>query len=866
MGAGLESATRDVRVALRGWLRAPGFVAAAVTTLALGIGANTAVFSAFYAVMVRPLPFTDSDRVVYIAGPAAPSDPSVPTWVLPMVDIPRLRAESKTLSSISVLMLADAPVQGVRDGETVEMRQALISPEVFELMGVQPALGRLFGPHDEGEGAERVAIVSYATWQDLFAGDPNLVGRRITTAGYVQTIVGVMPRGFAFPSPDFQMWSVAELPSVLVERASKPADAPTIVGPRSTEAGTPSQDTTSKGRGRSESASRTDVDSGMTAAMVGRMTAPTIARINPGVALETATAEVNTLFLSMHPELAPAIARGMPPPIRLMYVKDVTVAPVRAALLMLAAAAALVLFIACSNVAWLLLARAIGRRNEIGVRIALGASGGRVIREVLTESVMLALFGGLAGILLAILGLQLLRVLHGDMLPRLAEVHVDGAFLLISVASSVVTVVVAGVLPGIRIARFRLVPLGREAVADGAVTGGALGRESASVLTIAQVGSAVVLLITAGLLLRSFVGLARLDLGYDPDRVLTCRVRMPPNHPTAEQSRIFSQLLERLGAVPGVVAVATTGRLPTRPGGVASGLLQLPGTPTRVPVNVTPASATYPEVMRLRVTAGRWFDRQDQPGGQVAIVISQQVAASFPDGRAIDSLVQLNGPWEGIPLHIVGVVENTLTGGLDSVLKPDVYVSLDQWPAELPSPLRSAFIAIRHNDAPMALAPIVRNLVSQIEPSASVDQIVSMQELVSRNTERPFAYAALLGTFAVVAVVIALVGIYGFVAYIVSARSYEIGVRMALGARQGQILRLVLGSSVTVTVVGVVLGLVAAAATTRYLKAMLFGLTPLDVMTFVGVTVTFVAVAILAAYGPARRATTVDPLVSLRSE
>jgi hypothetical protein len=236
MGAGLDSATRDVRVALRGWLRAPGFAAVAVTTLALGIGANTAVFSAVYAVMVRPLPFKDSDRVVYIVGGAVPSRPHVKTSVLPMVDIPRLRAASTTLSSISVLTLDNASVGGVRDGETVEIRRAFISPAAFELLGVQPAVGRLFGPQDEDVGAEPVAMVSYTTWQDLFASNPNVVGRRVATAGYVQTIVGVMPRGFTCPSPDVQMWSVAILPSPLANgaRASTPADDATKVGPRST--------------------------------------------------------------------------------------------------------------------------------------------------------------------------------------------------------------------------------------------------------------------------------------------------------------------------------------------------------------------------------------------------------------------------------------------------------------------------------------------------------------------------------------------------------------------------------------------------------------------------------------------------------
>lgn len=804
MGVGLESVARDVRVALRGWIRAPGFAAAAVTTLALGIGANTAVFSAFYAVMVRPLPFKDSDRVVYLRGGP------------PMVDIPQLRAASKTLSSISVLVLGDVSVGGVRDGETVELRRAVISPSAFELLDVQPAIGRLFAPRDEDVGAEPVVMISYAAWQEQFGADPHLLGRRITIAGYAQTIVGVMPRGFAFPSPDVQMWNVAILP------AARPGEERSPQG------------------------------------------ATTIARVNRGVSLEAAAAELNTLFVGLHPEAAQAIAHGAPP-LTLLQVKEQMVAPVRTALLVLAAAAALVLFIACSNVAWLLLARANRRRNDIGVRIALGAGTGRVLREVLTESVMLALSGGLVGTLLAVLGLQFLRVFHGNTIPRLAEVNIDAAFLLISVASSVVTVAVSGVLPGLRIARFRLVPVGRAPTAHGGA-GGLLGRKSASVLTIAQVSSAVVLLIAAGLLLRSFAGLARLDLGYEPADVLTCEVRLPPNrYSNIEQSRILSQLSERLGAVPGVVAVAATSRLPTQPGGVFFGRLQLPEGGGHVPVNVTPASATYLNVMRLRVAAGRWFDDRDRHGGETAIVVSRQVAASFASGRATDSVVQLNGPFDGIPLHVVGVVDDTFTGGPDGVARPDIYMKLDQWPATLPLPLRS-LIGIRHNGSPAELAPTVRILISQVEPSLSADHIVSMQDLVSRSTERPLAYATLLGAFAVVAVVIALVGIYGFVAYIVSARTYEIGVRMALGARQAQIMHLVLGYFVTVTVTGVVLGLVAAAAVTRYLQAMLFGLTPLDAMTFAAVPVSFMAVAILAAYGPTRRATRVDPLVSLRSE
>jgi predicted permease len=806
----IESVMQDIRFAIRSLRRSPGFTSVAVLTLALGIGANTAIFSVVHAVLLRPLPFTDSDKVVYIVG-NVPSRPEVMTMRVPMSDLPRLRSESRTLSNFSTMSVQPTTLTWTGSIDPVKTSRASISPAVFEFLATRPIVGRVFASSEEQPGSQLVAMLSYSIWQTHFAADPTIVGRSITLDGMTHTVTGVMPRGFAFPTPEVHVWSAMQLP--------------------------PS----------------------------ANLVALIIARVKDGVSIETAAAEINTVFIRMHQRQPQGDTGGAPPPLRLISVKEQMIAPVRQALLVMLGAVGLVLLISCSNIASLLLARSVARRREIEIRISLGAGPGRLVRQVLTESVVLALLGGMAGSLIAFGGVRLLAL--DSEIPRLAEVRVDISFLLVVLMTSICTGLLFGSAPAGRLARFRF----EQAVVGKNVSAvSLLGRNRArNVLTVFQVGMAVVLLTGAGLLGGSFVNLARVELGYDTDRVLTFEVPMPRGrYNDEERNAIQEALIERLKAINGIVAAAITDRLPTQPGGAFAGLLQVPGTLARIPVQLRPVSSDYFDVMRLRLVEGRTFEDTDRPGQAISLIVSQQVAAGFPEGRLLGKIVRLNGPFEAFDMHVVGIARNVLTSGLEQTPRADVYVKLEQWPAEprFQSMLRSMRFVIRAENNPMRLVPTIRSLVVQTDQRLFIDNISTMQQLVANTTARPRTYALLLGVFSLVAVLLAGVGIYGLTAYIVTERTREIGIRMALGAERADVVRLVLSHSSSLGGLGIILGLAGAAAVTRYLDKLLFGLSPLDPRIFATVPVVFILIILAASYVPTRRATKVDPLVALRCE
>jgi predicted permease len=451
----LESVLQDASYAFRQLRRAPGFTAVALLTLALGIGANTAIVSLVNGVLLRPLPFTDSDRVVYIAG-NVPSRPEIMTLPVRMREIPELRKESKTLSGFSTLFVQPSVLEEIVSGEPLKTSRAMVSPTVFNVLEARPILGRVLDAHDEQPGSQLVSVLSYAAWQKYFAADPSVIGTAASLDGMSYTIVGVMPRGFVFPTPDVEIWSAMQLP--------------------------PS----------------------------GNIAAVVIARINDGFSRETAAAEINTLFIRMRQRELATRPGDTPPPLKLVSVKEQMIAPVRPALLVILAAGGLVLLIACSNIASLLIARAAARRREVAVRIALGAGPARLIRQVLTESVVLALLGGVAGTLVAYSGVRLLGALEGARIPRLAEVQLDAAFLIIALATSLATGVLFGAAPALWIARSRVDRILTDRPFGGIIAFTFLGRNRARhALAIVQIGLAVVLLIAAGLLVGSFVNLAR---------------------------------------------------------------------------------------------------------------------------------------------------------------------------------------------------------------------------------------------------------------------------------------------------------------------------------------------------------------------
>ena len=812
---GLEVVLQDVRFALRGLRRSPAFAIVAVATLALGIGGTVAIFSVVNAVLLRPLPFTDSDRVVFVQGSRSPGRPGAISLLVPTDDLPRLRDASTTLSHFSVFNTRPVRVGERGEGDSaVNALRAHVSPAAFRLFDRRPLIGRGLEPRDEEPGTEEVVVLSYAAWRKYFGGAADVAGRRVNLNDYPHTIIGVMPPGLSFPTPDVEMWSAWTF--------RPPANSRTV--------------------------------------------ALTIARLNDGVSLEAATSEINALFLGMYP----IFGRDGVAPLKLVPVKEQMIAPVRPALLVTLAAVGLVLLIACSNIATLLLARAAGRKREVGIRSSLGASQWRIGQQVMTESVVLGLLGGAAGIFVAFAFVRVLPSLELAHIPRLAEVQVDNAFLLSALAITLATSLLFGCAPALRMIGPRFGQTTPTAVGFSASSAPSLGRNrTRAALTVVQVALAVMLLIGAGLLGGSFIHLARFDLGYNPDGVLTFTVPMSPaQFSDAEQTRVQAELLDRLVGMTGGSGAALT-RLPTLPGGTSAGLLQIPGLAERTPAQIKPVSRDYFDVLQLRLVAGRVFDDTDRPGQPLAVVVSQQLAAAFPDGNALGSAaLQMNGLLDGIPLHVVGVVGDVVASSVEAVVRPDMYVLIDQLPtgARFQGFRRSMSFVVRVSGDPMAIVPTVRGFVRQIDARLLVDNVSTLRDLVSATVAQPRTNAALLGIFASVAVLLTAIGIYGLIAYIVIERTQEIGIRMAVGAAGSDVLALVMGQSALLVIPGIVLGLGGAAGLTRYLETMLFGLTPLDARTFAAVPVVVVLVMLAATYLPARRATKVDPLVALRCE
>jgi putative ABC transport system permease protein len=811
----LESLLQDARFALRALRRSPGFAGVIVAVLAVGIGGTVAIFSVVNAVLLRPLPFKDSDRVVFLHG-NAPVRSGAMTLPVRSSELPLLRQESQTLSNVSALFVREASLNGVGEGgSSARTLRASISSAAFELFDQRPLIGRGLEPRDEEPGAEQVLVLSHGAWQRLFAGAIDVLGRRIALNGFPHMVVGVMPEGFSFPTPDVEMWS-----------AWSPAS--------------------------------------------GNVAAVTIARLNDGVSLAAATAETNALFDALFVRITGMSLRpNSPPRLKLTPIKEQMVAPVRSALLVMFAAIGLVLLIACSNIATLLLARAAGRRREIGIRSSLGASRGRVAQQVLTESFVLGLSGGVAGMMVAFGFVRLLPALGLTYIPRLGEVKVDGAFLLAVLATTLVTILLFGCAPVLRMIGPRFAQTARSATGFSASSAPSLGRNrTRAALTVVQVALAVMLLVGAGLLGGSFIHLARFDLGYDPDKVLTFAVPMSPaQYSEAEQRTTYAQILDRLHAAT-LASAAMTGRLPTLPGGTFGGLLHIPGLPERVPTQLRPVSRGYFDVLRLPIVEGRGFDDTDRPGQGPAVIVSRQLAAAFPGGRVLDQTVQVNGPFEGIRLRVVGVAGDVVASSVEAVVRPDMYMLVDQVPTDLKAQgiLRSASFVLRVDGDPLSLVPTIRGVVRQIDSRLSVENVSPLRDLVSATVVQPRVNAILLGLFAAIAVLLTAIGIYGLIAYIVSERTQEIGVRMAVGADWQDVLALMLGQSALLVLPGIGFGLAGAAALTRYLESMLYGLTPLDARTFIVVPVAVIAVMFVASYLPARRATRIDPVAALRCE
>jgi putative ABC transport system permease protein len=831
-GSTFESWWHDIRSSARTLGRSPGFALVAILTLALGIGANTAIFSVVNAVLLKPLPYRDSDRLVRLMMITPSADPMGTPQRGPVrlnaAEIAQLRSRTRTLSHLGTV---GSELMGLSGGyeEAGLLEGTRVSSSIFQLVQVPPLHGRLFGSADEAPDADPVILLSYGMWQRHFAGNPDVVGRTVTLNSVLGprrqtpcTVVGVMPQGFAFPSSQTRFWMPLE---------------PAVPG---------------SGGGRE----------------------PLVARLADGVSIQEAAGEIGPIVDDL---------RQPKPGTTYSFVReqDEMSAPVKPALLILMAAVGFVLLIACANVANLLLARATRRRREMAIRAAIGAGRGRLMRQALIDSLMIATIGAMTGVALAIGGIRLLRSVAstmsrvdlrtGPLFPRVDEIGLDVTVLGFTIATALLTGVLFGLAPALRQSRSDPIDALREGTGSSASGFGGVRRAGLrSVLVVVEIGVATMLLVGGGLLIGSYWKLLNVDPGYDPSGVLTFQVTLPLDRYPDDRLRTFAEdLVERVRTIPGVRAAAYANQVPMVK------LRNTLGELGRTPASARPAvamgpdarfvSRDYLDVMGIRVIAGRGFDEHDRAGQQKVLLINQTMARRvFQDENPVGKPVYM---WrDPAPWQIIGVVADVRQFALDRAPEPQLFGDLRQWSGNGPLFPIGAYYTVRTEGQPAAAVAALRSIVRELEPQAALFNVAPMEQVVGATVARPRMYAILLGMFAAVGAALAAIGIYGVMAYSVAQRTREVGIRMALGAQRADVISLVLGQSLVLTGLGLAVGLAGAAGLTRYMDAMLFGLTPLDLMTFVAVAALFATVAALAAFVPARRATKVDPLVALRDQ
>ena len=845
----MDALLKDVRSAVRRLAGQPGFTLAALLTLALGIGANTAMFSVVYGVLLRPLPYPEPEGIVRIADAFGGRQAlMISNRAFPLFE------DAESFEHIAAYRASSLEWMGP-DG-AVTLRGAAVSPALFPLLRATPQLGRVFTTEEARPGADRVVLLSHRAWTNRFASDPDIVGTPLDLGGNPYTVVGVLPEEFYFPNPGGEFWT--------------PLVVPPFVPPAPPEPGQPPRSFTILG-----------------------FTA--LGRLAPGVSPEQATAEVGTLVQS-GPGAALMLRalggrEGADSPevrARVVLLLEEMVGEYRPAMLALTTATVLVLLIACVNVAGLLLARGVSRQRTLAVCAAIGAGRGRLVRQLLTESVALGLGGGVLGLAAAALVLRAVPALVPGDIARLDEVGVDGVVLAFTLALSVAAGLLFGAVPALQWSRVDLVRTLNEGSAQS--TGGfrlLRSNRTRAGLAVAQVALALVLLVEAGLLLRSFVRLVTVDRGYDPANVIAARIRSPdlairPDAPQAIDERLMAgrrfqesllQEAARLEALDEVEAVGLTSRLPLAPGGSGITMLRVAGAPPptdprdrpRASVNVV--SPGYFEVMRLRLRQGRAFTRLDGAGSPPVLLVNETLASDlFGGDTAVGQRVFPAGTSPDEPWEVIGVVADVRYGGLTIGESPaEAFLSVHQL-ERAPVFYGATTIVVRTTGDPLAVIPFLRETVTAASPAASLDDVMTMDARLSAAVAQPRFYAVFVGFFAGLALFLAAFGIYALLSYTVSVRQREIGVRMALGAQRGDILALVVRQGAGLIATGTLLGLLAAAGSTRLLESFLFGVATDDRLTFIAAPLVLAGVALVACWLPGRRAVRIDPMDALRVE
>ena len=824
---------QDVRFGLRVLVKKPTFTIVAVLTLALGVGANTAIFSIVNAVLLRSLPFPDPDRLVRIYF----NNPGVGLRAVPfsVPEFEDLGRQTDVFEDVSVIVSGPTNLTGTKQPEHLEMVE--VSPNYFSMLGATPELGRLFGHQDFALGFAPVVVISDALWRRSYGADPGVLGRSLRLDNDLYTIVGVLSPGFRHPGPNIpavEVWITCGF-------SADPFPAPA--------------------RGL-------------------RILPAAIGRLKPGLTLAQAQAHLDAMTATLRRDFStdyPAQARWT---IEIVPLQHSLVGKVRPMLVVLMGAVILIVFVVSLNIGSLLLARASGRQQEIAVRAAMGASGGRMIRQMLTESLLLAFIGGIAGLATAVITLKaVLRFVPAN-LPRLGEVNIDWRVAGFALLISVTTGLLFGLAPALHSSKAGLASTMREGSSYSAKAG-----RMRDALMVSQLAFAVVLMVGAGLLLETLRDLLRQNPGFNPSQVVTANIYLPnPNDPKLDSYQTFAQqipfnreLLRRANAIPGVELAAITSNLPAADtinsdssayGATNQNSLAIEDRPTELSgdlnVEIIRISPDYFRVMQTPLVEGRVFTEADENGKLPVVIIDEATARRYwwPDHDPVGRRLRIRLRFGRNPLNqwstVVGVVKNIKHDGLDVDGVPHLYVPLNQFVG------RTLSLALRTSLPAGTLEAQIRRAIQSLDPELPVFKVSSMDEVLDASLASRRFSANLVTGFAAGALLLASIGIYGLLAYMVGQRSHEIGLRLALGAQRADVLRLVLGKGVVLAGLGIGAGVIFAASTASMMASLLYGVRPHDPAVFLMVPLVLLVVAIAASYVPAWRATKVDPMVALR--
>jgi putative ABC transport system permease protein len=806
---------QDIRYGFRMLIKRPGFTIIVVLTLALGIGANTTIFSAVDAVLLNPLPYKDPDRLMAVWETNKQLSPEM--WDRNEVAMPNFldwRSRNQVFEQLGSLFYADVNLTGVAEPERI--KSCVVTTNFLQVLGIQPMIGRSFLPEEEKLGSPRVVIISSGLWERLLGSDPNLTNKSLTLNGNPIAVIGVMPRGFDLQFPTnmrVDMWLPMRIDPANVDRDDHYLYA--------------------------------------------------LARLKPGVSRDQAQSEMNLIATQLQQQYPETNAQKG---VNIIPLRKQLVGKVESYLYLLFGAVGFVLMIVCANVAGLLLARVTARHKEVAVRIALGASRWRIIRQLFTESIILSVLSGLLGLLFAYGGIKLLVALTPPDVPRLHEIGLHIPVFLWTLVITILTGVLFGLAPALQASRPDLNDALKKSA--GRSQGGFQRGGLRNLLIVTEVAVALLLSVGAGLMIKSFMRLQQVSPGFEASSLLTMNIALPRQKYREPQqaNAFFDQLAERIKILPGVKSVGGIDPLPFSNSNASTSFV-IEGAPA-VPLadrpevgerSVTPA---YFETMGIPVLKGRSFTAQDRDNTPHVVIVNEALASQYwPNQDVIGKRLGFeDDPSKQSWREIVGVVGNVKHKGLETEANPEVYLPYQQFPRNFMS------VVVRTSSDPLSMIPAIRSQVFTIDKDQPVFDIMTMDQRVAKSVASSRFVMLLLGAFSVLALGLAALGLYGAMSYLVTQRTQEIGLRMALGARRIDVFKLVVGKGMRLAIIGTAIGLVASLALTRVMGTLLFEVTPTDALTFVIVSVVLLTVALLACYIPARRATNVDPLTSLRYE